>query len=283
MAIVTPRYFATIGAPIVAGREFTDDDSPQHPRVVIVNEAFAARFFPGQRAIGKRFETGATAKSDDGQPRPLWREIVGVVKNVRQAPLGGPPEPIYYLPFKQMTWAPPTLIVRTVGEPLASEHDVRRVVASIDPHVPVHDVNTFDQRLATGVAGPRFVLIVMLGFAAIALLLTATGLYGLLAYAVLRRTREIGVRMALGATHGTIATMVIRRALALVAAGVVLGAMGAAAVQVLLRGVLSDIPVSGPATLMTSAAVVVLTGIAAAYVPASRAAAVDPAHTLRAD
>ncbi len=283
MAIVTPRYFATIGTPVVAGREFTDDDDPQRPRVAIVNEAFAARFFPGQRAIGKRFETGATARHDDGQPRPLWREIVGVVKNVRQEPLGGLPDPIYYLPFKQMTWAPPTLIVRTVGEPLASEHDVRQVVASIDPHVPVHDVNTFQRRLATAVTGPRFVLIVMVGFAAIALLLTATGLYGLLAYAVLRRTREIGVRMALGATRRAIARMVVRRALTLVAAGVVLGAMGAAVVQALLRGVLSDIPVSGPATLMTSAAVVVLTGIAAAFVPASRAAAVDPAHTLRAD
>jgi predicted permease len=283
MAIVTPGYFAAIAAPVVRGREFTNADDPRHPRVVIVNEAFADRFFSGGEALGKRIETGATASFESEAARPLWREIVGIVGNVRQAPLGGPPEPIYYLPFKQMPWAPPTMIVRTAGAPLALEHDVRRVVASLDPYVPVHDVGTFEQRLAVGVAAPRFVVIVMESFAIIALLLTATGVYGILAYAVLRRTREIGVRMALGATQRSIAVMVVRRALWLVSAGLVLGTAGALAAQALLRSVLSDMPVSGPAALATAAVLVTITGIAAAYVPASRAAGVDPTSALRAE
>jgi putative ABC transport system permease protein len=283
MAIVTPRYFAAIGAPVVAGREFTDGDDPHHPRVVLVNEAFAARFFPGRNALGKRIETGAMSKSDVGAVRPLWREIVGIVGNVRQAPLSGPPEPIYYLPFKQMPWSPPTLIVRTAGDPAPMEHDVRRVVAALDPQVPVHDAGTFEQRLSAGVAAPRFVVVVMESFAIIALLLTATGLYGILAYAVLRRTREIGVRMALGATQRAIGAMVVRRALMVVTAGIALGAVGAVAAQSLLRSVLAEIPVSGPAALAAAAAIVTITGIAAAYVPASRAARVDPSHALRTD
>jgi len=283
MAIVTPGYFAAIGAPVIAGREFTGDDDARHPRVVVVNEAFAARFFPGGGAIGKRIESGARAKADVGREGPVWREIVGIVGNVRQAPLGGPPEPIYYLPFNQMPWSPPTMIVRTTGEPLAREHDVRHAVASLDAHVPVHDVNTFERRLATGVAAPRFVVLVMGCFAAIALLLTATGLYGILAYAVLRRTREIGVRMALGATHGAIAAMVVRRALLLVTVGLVLGVLGATAAGLAIRGIVSDLPVSGPAALIAAAVVVVITAAAAACVPASRAAAVEPMSALRAD
>ena len=278
-AIVTPQYFATLGAALVSGRDFTEQDDERRARVLIVNQAFAARFFPGESAIGKRISTGATSRFEtDG--RPHYREIVGVVGNVRQSLLGRNPEPIYYVPYRQMPWTAPSLLVRTT---LASTPaDVRRLVASFDPNVPV-EVRTIQSVFDSSLTAPRIGAWLMSGFAAIGLLLTATGLYGVLSYAVLRRTREIGVRIALGASRTRVVGEVLRRAFILVGVGLVLGGAGAVAVSVLL-GKLLVVPASGAALrLGAEAALIVLTAAAAAFVPARRAASIDPTQALRSE
>jgi putative ABC transport system permease protein len=279
IAIVTPDYFHTIGTTLLDGRMFTDHDDDDAPPVVMVNQAFADRFFPGERAVGKRIQPGA--RSHRGV---LMREIVGVVGNARQSALGPRPEPIYYLPFKQMPWGPPSLVLRTQVPPLSLEPTVRDVVMGLDKEVPISDTDTLDALLAANLAGSRFVLILMGSFAAMALVLTAVGLYGVLAYAVLRRTREIGVRIALGATRGGILTMMLRRAMRLVLFGVPIGIGGALLAGQLLTRVISEPQLSNPLPLLTLTCVIVsLTAAAAAYLPARRAATIDPTRALRAE
>ncbi len=282
MAIVSPGYFRTIGTPIVAGRVFTNDDDENHPRVLVVNQAFADKFFPGVRAVGKRIASGATSNRDARNGGPVSREIVGVVGNARQSAGGRGPEPIYYFPYRQMPWGPPSVIVRTTLPVETIVPDIRQIVAGLNRQVPVHDVNTMASIFARGMAPPRFLTVLMSSFAAIGLLLTATGLYGLLSYAVARRTREIGVRVALGASRSSIVSMILGRALMLVAIGTALGGAGMLAGNALLRQLIDQLDAPHPLGWMAAAvAVVCLTAVAAAYPPARRAASIDPTTALR--
>jgi putative ABC transport system permease protein len=278
MAIVTPDYFQTIGTPLVEGRGFTERDDDVSPPVIIVNQAFAERFFPGVRAVGKRIEPGATSRRGS-----MMREIVGVVGNARQAALGPTPEPIYYFPFKQMPWGPPSIVIRTSVPPLTLESSFRQVASSLDEDVPLDQIETLDDTFASQVAGPRLQVMLMGSFALIALLLTAAGLYGLLSYAVQRRTREIGVRIALGASGGTVVRMVLRRAAALVLTAVPVGLAGAFATGRLLNNLISEPGPGSLLPLMLPCALVAITAGIAAYLPARRAASIDPASALRAD
>jgi putative ABC transport system permease protein len=278
VAIVTPGYFKTIGTRVIAGRDFTEHDDDNGPGVAIVNQAFAARFFPGERAIGKRFESGATSRRG-----PVMREIVGIVDNARQSVFGGVPEPVYYLPFRQMPWGPPSLLVRTAVPPLTLESSVRSAVLSLDKDVPINHINTLDGLLFENTAGPRFRVILMTTFAVLALLLTATGLYGVLAYAVLRRTREIGVRVALGASSRAVVNMVVSRALRLVSAGAILGGAGALAASRILRSMLDDAQHADVRMFLLAAFIVAGTAAVAALMPARRAAAIDPIQALRTE
>jgi putative ABC transport system permease protein len=278
IAIITPDYFETIGTPLLDGRLFTEHDDDNAPPVVIVNQAFAARFFPGEHAVGKRIEPGATSRRGT-----LVREIVGIVGNARQSALGPKPEPIYYMPFRQMPWGPPSLVVRTDVPPLTLESTIRQLVTDLDKDVPIHDVGTFDTIFGLKVSGPRFVAWLMGSFAIIALLLTAVGLYGVLTYAVLRRTREIGVRMALGATRGRVIAMTLRRAMMLVAIGVPLGLIGALIAQRLLMTLISEPASSTPLLLIATCTLVACTAVTAAYLPARRAASIDPTRALRTE
>jgi predicted permease len=278
VAIVTPGYFHTIGTPLREGRDFDRRDDDTAPPVVIVNQAFADRFFPGARAVGKRIQPGAT-----GSRGTVMCEIVGVAANARQSALGPRPEPIYYLPFRQMPWGPPSLVVRTTVSPLSLEPALRQAVASLDKEVPIHDLDTFDSLFASSVAAPRFVVLLVSTFAVLALLLTAVGLYGVLAYTVLRRTREIGVRVALGATRGGVVALVLRRVLILVGAGLAVGLAGALAVGSLLARVVSEPALSRPVLLLLTCGVVALTAATAAWLPARRAASIDPMRALRCE
>jgi predicted permease len=283
MALVTPDYFRTIGTPILEGRGFSEEDDERHPRVLVVNRAFADKFFPGQSAIGKRIISGAGSQRDPRNTTVL-REIVGITGNARQSLRGRDAEPIYYFPYEQLPWGPPSLVVRTALPEAGIANDVRRIVASLDPQVPVHDFRTVTSLLSAGRAAPRFQTLLMTSFAAVGLLLTATGLYGLLAYAVSRRTREIGVRMALGASRSTIVTMILRRALMLIAIGTALGGAGALAGQALIRRLVVAVDASHPAAWLAGAtAIVVLTALVAAWPPAARAASIDPTTALRAE
>jgi ABC-type antimicrobial peptide transport system permease subunit len=213
----------------------------------------------------------------------MMREIVGVVGNARQAALGPTPEPIYYFPFKQMPWGPPSIVIRTSVPPLTLESSFRQVASSLDEDVPLDQIETLDDTFASQVAGPRLQVMLMGSFALIALLLTAAGLYGLLSYAVQRRTREIGVRIALGASGGTVVRMVLRRAAALVLTAVPVGLAGAFATGRLLNNLISEPGPGSLLPLMLPCALVAITAGIAAYLPARRAASIDPASALRAD
>jgi putative ABC transport system permease protein len=275
-AIVTPGYFSTIGTPLISGRDFTDRDDEDAPPVLIVNQAFADRFFPAESAIGKRMMPGGTSRKGS-----RFHEIVGIVGNARQSSLGPHPEPIYYVPYKQLPWGPPSLVVRTAVPPASLDGEIRRVVTALDKEVPTYDLDTFDRVFHTSIAGSRFTLLLLGSFAVMSLLLSAIGLYGVLAYAALRRRREIGVRVALGATRQRVITMLLRRALTLVMIGVPVGVAGALATSRLLKSVVSESAPSDPRLLVLTCAVVVLTAAVAAYLPARRAALVDPVRALR--
>jgi putative ABC transport system permease protein len=283
LAIVTSEFFETIGAPVLAGRTFTPDDDARHPRVIVVNQAFAARFFPGERVIGRVIEPGATSDEDPPDGTARLRRIIGVVGNVRQSPLVREPEPVYYLPYLQMPWMVPPLLVRTSGETTSVEATLRHAVAAVDSGVPVYDVRTVEGVLASGVSGPRFQALLFGGFAGIALLLVATGLYGVLTYAVLRRTREIGVRIALGASRRAILRLIGGWAATLVITGIGVGLVGAVAAQALIRRTFLETGVSATGPLAVVTCLVITTAALSACLPAARAASVEPTRSLRAE
>jgi ABC-type antimicrobial peptide transport system permease subunit len=210
-------------------------------------------------------------------------EIVGIVGNARQSVLTEDAQPIYYFPFRQLPWGPPPILVRTSVPPLTLEASLRQVITALDKDVPLDNLRAFDDMLTSDRAGPQFQVLVMGSFALIALLLTAAGLYGVLAYSVLRRTREIGVRMALGADRRIVVQMVLHRAMVLVLFGVPLGIGGALAGNALLLRMLTGAGPGSAPLLMVSSAVVILTAGAAAYPPARRAASIDPTVALRTE
>jgi predicted lysophospholipase L1 biosynthesis ABC-type transport system permease subunit len=245
--------------------------------VVIVNRAFAEQFFPGEQVIGKRMQPGASTR-DGAAP---MREIVGVVGNAVQSPLEFEADPIYYLPYKQLIWFVPPVVMKTALPPAAIESAVRAVVASIDKEIPIYDVLPMNDVLGAGIARPRFQMLLLASFAGIALLLTVVGLYGVLAYSVLKRTREIGVRVALGASRGIVLGMVLKQAMLLVAAGVMLGLAGAFAAGQVLTNMLYGVSPRNPLLLAIACCAITLTAGLAAYLPARRAASIDPMQALR--
>src|SRR5262245_30395644 len=272
VAIVTPGFFRTIQVPLLEGRDFVDRDTAAAPPVVIVNRAFADRFFQGESAVGKRIEPGATADASGTK----MREIVGVVGNARQSILGREPEPIYYLPYQQMPWCCPAVVVRAVTPPANLEPALRDTIATLDKQLPIYGLRTVDEMLAHGVAGPRFQMLLLGSFAGIALLLTAIGLYGVLASSVVTRTREMGVRLALGATRQQVLAMVLGRAMRLLMWGIAIGIVGVFAGNQLLSTMLYGVAPHNPLLIALSCALLTLTAAAAAYLPARRAASIDP-------
>ncbi len=277
MAFATPDYFRTAGIPLLRGRYFTDHDNKAAPRILIVNKAFADKFFPGEDVIGKRITPGA---ADSGE-KEMPREIVGVVGSAKLFALDEQPKPIYYFPYKQLQWQPPVMMMRTAVPPRALESAVREQMAQLDPLVPIFQVRTVDELLSTQVAEPRFHSLLLGCFAGIALLLTMVGLYGVMTYSVTRRTREIGVRVALGASRSSVLSMVLKQALLLVLAGLVLGLVGSIASGRLLGSMLYGVSATNPAVFALAALLVALTGLLAAYLPARHAASVDPMQALR--
>jgi predicted permease len=279
MSIVTPGFFGAMGIPLRKGRDFTQRDDLQAPRVAIVNEAFARKFFPGEDAIGKRIKPGAT----NGKEGTVMREILGIVGNARQAPWTAGDDPIYYLPYKQVSWWFGTVVVRTAVPPLEVEPAARAALMSLDREAATYRVRTGDERSAMAYSAQRFVMVLMASFATIALVLTVVGIYGLLSYAVARRRREIGLRIALGAGQFEVLGMVLRQAGRLVLVGLVLGLAGAAGAQRLLESIVFGVRAGDPVFLLSAAAVIVIVGLAAAYLPALRAASVDPMQALRSE
>ncbi len=276
-AIVTPGYFETMGIPLIKGRDFTQHDREGSAPVVIVNQAFWRKFFSGQDAMGQRIRAGV------GKPSAPFREIIGIVGDAQQAVIGTEPDPIYYFPYKQLPWSIGTIVLRTTIPPMQIESPARAAVASLDPNVPVHHVQTGEE-LSNLVTQPaRFLTVLMTGFAGIAVLLTAAGLYGVLSYMVARRRREIGVRIALGARRTEIVQIVTRRAAALVAVGLTVGSAISVVAVRLVAATMFGIPVGAPVLVASACGVLVLTSVIATLAPAVQAASGDPLQALRSE
>ena len=277
--LVTPGYFRTLGIPVLDGRDFSADDRAGGVRVGAINQTMASRMWPGERAIGKRLTFASAPKPED------WITIVAVVGDTHHARLSEPIDIQLYAPYTQDPfWFPPTdIAIRTAGSPTAIVPIVRQRLKEIDPRIPISDVQSMDALIGRSVSEPRFHLVLLAVLSVSALSLSMIGLYGLLAYSVALRTREIGVRSALGATRGTIARMVLTQGLRLTSIGVVLGLAGAFAATRVLGSLLFQVGPHDPATFAAITLTLLLVASAACYVPARRASRVDPVQALRID
>jgi len=276
---VTPQYFSTMQVPVLKGRDFSERDDMKSTQVMVVNQSFAQKFFPGEEVLGKKLKPGAGNGTPGGPP---WREIVGVVGDIRLWGTQREMEPAMYLPAAQLpAWCCLYSVVRTPLDPASLEASVQRIVSSMDKDIPVTQVRTMNELMYSQLSQPRFATILLSTFAGLALVLTVVGLYGVMTYSVTRRTREIGVRMALGAERGAVLTMVLRDAAILLGAGIVLGIAAALISASVLRDMLYGTGSRNPLVLALVCAVVALAGVAAAFFPARRAARVDPMVALR--
>ena len=275
--LVSPGYLDAIGLRLVAGRFVTDRDTESSPRVVVVNEAFASAYFPGEDVVGQRLNLGR------GEPT----EIVGVVGDVHHRGLDSRPQPELYFSYRQSLLGRGvprvSIVVRTTGDPRALGPFLRQDILDLNPYLPIDNAMTMEARLASSVAQPRFYALVLGVFAASALALAMVGIYGVLAYTVSQRSREIGLRIALGADSGRIRNLVVRQGALLVGMGVALGLAGALvttrALQSLLFGVTPlDVP-----TLIAVPVLLITVAIAACYLPARRASRVVPMDALHCE
>lgn len=277
--LVTPKYFRTVGIPIVDGRDFDSRDGIGTQRVGAVNETLAARMWPGERAVGKRLTFSPRPTATD------WITIVAVVGDTHHASLAEPVDIQLYAPYTQdPNWMPPSeFALRTSVAPMTIANAVRDRMRSIDALLPVEDLQPMDAVVAISVATPRFNLALLGGLAGSALLLAAIGVYGLLAFSVALRSKELGVRVALGATRWDLLRMVIGDGLRLVSVGLVAGVSAAYLVTRWIRVLLFEVEPSDPATFVAVSILLVTITILACYVPARRAAGTDPIAALRAD
>ena len=278
MRTATGQYLRAMGMALVRGRALEERDSADAEPVVLVNEAFARRYFEGKDPTGARVKLGL---ADSDGP---WRRIVGVAADARQSSLVEPVRPELLFPYGQdpVGWfAATTLLVRTSGDPGALSGPVEAQLRALAPELPVPRVRTMPEVLAGAVGRDRFNTQLVGVLAIVALLLAAAGVYAVTAYAVSRRTREIGIRMALGARTGNVLAMVVQDALRLALMGTLLGLAGALALSRLLQAVLHEVSATDPATFAAAALILVGVAAAASFFPARRAARVDPLVALR--
>jgi predicted permease len=275
--VVGPGFFATSGIPVVAGREFSRRDDIDAPKVVIINEAFARRYFPDQNPIGRHV-------GDEGAKSVLKYEVIGVAKDTRNMFLRKAAAPMLYQPLLQDTYASSAVLhVRTREDARRLQDRIRAEIRAVDSRLPVYDLTTLDARHSLAVQRDRMMAALSGFFGVLALLLTAVGVYGVIAYAVGRRTAEIGVRMALGATSGQVRWMILRETLTLMAAGAVIGVPVSFVCARVLKAALFGVTPQDPATAIVCALILLLAGGVSGYLPARRAASVEPMSALRSE
>jgi putative ABC transport system permease protein len=274
--MATVGYFDAMGMTVVRGRGFTDQDRMDTPRVLVVNESLARRAFPAGDAVGRRL-----VMDYRGGAYPY--EIVGIVNDTRHHGLRREPRPEVFLPHAQNPYLSLNVVVRTAGEPRRMASAAARTVAAIDPQQPVHSVVTMDELLARSVAPERVSMLLLAALAAIAMILAATGVFGVLAYAVSSRTREIGTRVALGAGRSDIARLVLGQSLRLTAAGMAVGLVVTLGLGRAMAGVLYGVGPRDPGTLFVVCLALTAIALVAAWIPARRAMRIDPAVALRSD
>ena len=272
---VGPAYFATLGVPLLAGRDFTRADGLAAAKVAIVNEAFAKKFDLGRNPIGKRI-------GNDGANGPLTIEIVGLMRDAKYSQVKGAIPPLFFRPYRQdERIGSISFYVLTAGGPVAFMANIPKVMARLDANLPVENLRTLPQQVRDNVFLDRFISVLSASFACLATLLAAVGLYGVLAYTVSQRTREIGLRMALGAAPSRVRGMVLRQVGVMVVIGGAIGLAGAIGLGWLAQSLLYELQGSDPLVLVAAAVSLSLVALAAGFVPAHRASQVDPMSALR--
>jgi len=268
---VSDGYFKTIGARLIDGREFTPLDREGAPLVLIVNEAFARQFLPGQRAVGQRLLVG----------RDQSIAIVGVVRDIRQRSLADAVPPTTYLDNLQNSRVKTTVVARTQGDPALMATALRDAIWSVDSAQPIADVFTFEDAMSRSLATSRLMTVILVTFGSLGFALGVVGIYGLLASLVSRRRKEIGIRIALGASARAVAGMIVRRGAGLGLLGVMLGMAAAIGLTRFISTLLYGVTPLDPLTLVVTATGLLAAAVVASWLPARRAARVDPAKVLR--
>lgn len=270
---VSPGYLEALEVPLLAGRRISEEDREDSRPVALVDRVLAERIWPGESPLGARF----TFEGDS------WMEVVGVVGEVRHAELGAEPEAQIYLPMAQSPMSTAALVLRTAGDPEALAGEVRRAVQDVDPGLPIYRVETLEDVVGASLADQRLSATLLGVFAALALILASLGVYGVISYSVAQRSRELGLRMALGAQRDGVLRLVVRQGMGLVLVGVAVGVVGAFGTSHLLRSLLYEVGAADPLTFLVVPAVLALVGLVATLVPAVRATRVDPIIALRTD
>jgi putative ABC transport system permease protein len=277
LTLVTPGYFSAMQIPIFQGRDFSDHDDTKSEQVMIVNQEFADKFFSRESVVGKKLKPGAG--TPNGTP---WRDIVGVVGNIRLEATQRDKRPAMYIPASQLSnWCCLYTVVRSSVGPQSLTASIQRILSNMDKNIPLTNVHTMDDLMFKQLSQPRFATALLSTFAGLALILTVVGLYGVMTYSVSQRTREIGVRMALGAQRSLMLRMVLRDAALLLVSGIAIGVVCALASPSLLESMLYGTAARNPKIIGIVCFAVAFVGLLAAYLPARRAAKVDPMVALR--
>jgi predicted permease len=267
---ISPDYFGTLGIPLLRGRGFTPEDRYKTQAVVIVDETLARQYWPGQDPIGQQIDFG------------VLRTIVGVVAHAKASSLESDTnEGFYYVPIAQVPTDSAFVALRTTGSPMAIVEATRNAVHAVDPGQAIYDVQTMDERVDSSLVGRRFLVVLLSIFAGLALLLSALGLYGVINYSVKLRTRELGVRMALGAQRSDVLQLVLGRGMQLAVIGLVTGLLASFALGRVLNSMLYNVSIFNPVALLATSSLLAATVLFASYLPARRAAKLDPMRTLR--
>jgi putative ABC transport system permease protein len=271
---VDPEYFSAMGIPVLKGRGFSDRDTPDSAKVLVISDTFARRYWPNEDPIGKRVTIGVNKSVC---------EIVGIVGDVKQSDLDERPKPEMYTPFPQTAWPFLAVVVRTTGDPAGVSGSLRALLTRLDPEQAIDKTKTISEYVALNVATPRFTALLIGAFAGVALLLAGFGLFSLMAYSVALRRREIGIRMALGARPADVRSLVVSQALRLGVVGLVVGLAGALAASRVLSSLLFGVGPNDPITFAGVSATLAAVLALAAYLPARRASSVDPTVALRTE
>lgn len=274
--IVSPGYFAAIGTPLLRGRDFSEADTAESQPVTVINTAMARRYWPGQDVLGKQVGPAS--------PRFPLATVVGVVPDVKHVSLREDDAPEMYVLYNQKPW--PSMLsmriaVRAQADPAAMTSSVRQAIQSIDPDLPLANVNTLDVLMSDSMSQPRFSMLLLGSFGGLAMILAAIGMYGVISYSVMQRTQEIGVRMALGAESRTILGMVVGQGVRLCGLGIAIGLLAAVVVTRLMKSFLYGVQPTDPLTFVGVASLLICVALLACYVPARRATKVDPVIALR--
>lgn len=277
LAIVTPNFFNTLRIPILRGRDFAATDSGTSPHVIIVSEGFARKFFPGENVIGKHITPGLS----DGVHKKAPAEIIAVVGDIKPHNLTQAAPPMFYLPLSQEGIVAPSLVIRSSSDPTALIPSIREQLASINRNVPLYHVATLGDLVSDAASQPRFSMLLLASFAAMALLLAAVGLYAVLSYMVAQRTNEMGLRLALGAQRGDVLRLILKRGLTLAGIGIIAGLVASVGLTRFVSSLLYGVRTFDWPTYVMVTVVFLLISLAASAAPATRAANLDPGTTLR--